>query len=181
MPRSGERKLDELAFLLALGALGLLALWFARRGTDTAVVMCGFCLAGIAAGWLVGTRGRILLPVAAGLAVVLYIGWVHPPGGPLRTSFMTHVVAGALVGWAAAETLRRRLLWPGWGIAALLLVALLALAWEVTEYVGDRVLDTALVPNRQDATLDVIWALLAGAAAIAFVRALDPLRGSAAR
>jgi hypothetical protein len=171
MSRSTQRTLDEAAFLGALGAVGLLALWFAYRGYGTAIVMCGFCLAGLAGGWLAGIRGRVLLPVGIGLAAILYIAWIHPPGGPLRTSFMAHVAGGALVGWAMAATLRSRLEWPLWGAAALFVVATLAFAWELAEYLGDHVLDTSLAPNRRDSTLDIVWGLAAGAATIGLVRA----------
>jgi hypothetical protein len=56
---------------------------------------------------------------------------------------------------------------------ALFLVGSLTFAWELAEYLGDRVLDTSLVPNRRDSTLDILWGLGAGTATIALVRALE--------
>ena len=170
---------DRIAFAAALAAPVVLALGFVSIRYGAAAVMCAFCVAGILGGRLAGLRGTVLLAVAVGLCAILWIAWLHPPGGALRTSFMAHVGAGALVGAAVAEALRHRIAWPAWGLAALLTVAALTLAWEAAEYLGDRVLDTALVPNKRDSALDIVFGVVAGSGAIALVRLFHPRRSPA--
>jgi hypothetical protein len=163
--------LDGFAFALGIAALGAVTLWFAYGRNGAAVVMCALCLAGILGGRLAGISGGALFVVGVGLTVILLVAWVDPPGGPLRTSFMAHAGGGALVGWALALALHSRIEWPWWGLATLFAVGALTIAWELGEYAGDRLLDTALVPSKRDSAFDIVFGCLAGAAAVVGVHA----------
>ena len=64
---------------------------------------------------------------------------------------------------------RRRLHNPlSVAILALSLVIVLTVLWEVAEYVGDRLLDTALVPRKRDSAEDVFFGTLGGSVGVAF-------------
>jgi hypothetical protein len=156
-----RQRLDSLAFAAALVALLATTLWFVDARNGAAVVMCGLCLAGIVGGRIAGVSGMTLLGVALGLAFVLWLVWVHPPGGARKTSALAHGVGGALAGWAFAVTLRRRLAWP---------------LWELGELAGDRVLDTSLIPDKADSALDIFFGCLGGAGAIALIGLIAPRR-----
>jgi hypothetical protein len=164
--------LDALAFAGALAVLSAAALWFVADRNGAAVVMCGILLAGLVAGRAAGVSGRVLLPVSLGLALILWMVWFDPVGGPRRTSAVAHGAGGVLAGWALGVTLRRRLGWPEWAVAAILAVGALTILWELGELVGDRALDTALVPNKRDSALDIFFGALGGIAGVALVRAL---------
>jgi hypothetical protein len=166
--------LDSLAFAAALAALIVTTLWFVADRNGAAVVMCGLCLTGIVGGRIAGISGVTLLGVALGLAFILWLVWTNPPGGPLRTSALAHGAGGALAGWAFAVTLRRRLPWPAWGIVALAAVGSLTVVWELGEWLGDRALDTALIPSKRDSAFDVFFGFLGGAGAIALIGLLMP-------
>jgi hypothetical protein len=175
-----RHRLDALAFAAALAALGAATLWFFAERNGAAVVMCSILLSGLVAGRLVRVPGRVLLPVALGLAVILWMVWVDPPAGPHKTSALAHAGGGALAGWALATTLRARLSWPASAFAAIVGVLVLAGVWEVAEWVGDRALDTALIPNRRDSALDMFFGGIGGLFGVALAAAVAP-RGARRR
>jgi len=168
--------LDSLGFAAALVALMATTLWFVDARNGAAVVMCGLCLAGIVGGRIAGVSGMTLLGVALGLAFVLWLVWVHPPGGARKTSALAHGAGGALAGWAFAVTLRRRLAWPLWAFVAMAGIVCLTFTWELGELAGDRVLDTSLIPDRRDSALDIFFGCLGGAGAIALIGLIAPRR-----
>jgi hypothetical protein len=174
MELSGQR-LDALAFVAALAALGAATLWFFAERNGAAVVMCSILLAGLVAGRIARIPGRVLLPVALGLALILWMVWIDPPAGPRKTSALAHAGGGALAGWALATTLRARLTWPAASFAAIIGVLVLAGVWEVAEWIGDRALDTALVPSGRDSAEDILFGCVGGAFGVAFAAAGAPL------
>ena len=120
--------------------------------------MCGLCFAGLLAARLVGFSNRALVPVALGLVVLLWLVWIDPPPrAPHQTSALAHGAGGALVGWALAEYLRGRVAWPLWALGARRRRLGLTVLWELGEYLGDRVLDTALIPSKRDSALDIFF------------------------
>jgi hypothetical protein len=150
-------RLDILAFALALAVLAWLALGFVTDRNGGATIMSAMCLAGLVAGRIVGVPGRVLLPVAIGLAVVLWLIWIDSPVGPHKTSALAHVVGGTLAGWGLVEALRRRIRDP-LTVALLALTAVIALTliWELGELVGDQLLGTSLQPSVGDSVEDVL-------------------------
>ena len=95
--------------------------------------------------------------------ILLWVLWGDPP--PLtsqQTSALAHGIGGVLVGWAVAEFLRGRVDWPLWAIGAVVVFGLTIL-WELGELLGDRVLDTALIPSRRDSAIDIAFGTLGGA------------------
>jgi len=150
---------DTKAFALALTAMGAVTLAFIANRNGAALVMCGLCLTGLLAGRLIGAPGLVLLPVALGLCGLLWLIWVSPIDHYVSPT--AHLVGGILVGWALAETLHSRR-WAAWALAALVAVALLTVVWEMGEYLGDRVLETALIPSRRDSALDIFFGCLGG-------------------
>jgi hypothetical protein len=162
-------RLDLLAFALALGLLAWPAIGFVADRNGGAAIMCMMCLAGLGAGRVVGVPGRVLLPVAFGLTLVLWLIWIDSPVGPHKTSALAHVVGGTLAGWALVEALRRRIR-AGLSVALLALagVVVLTLVWEIGEYAGDRLLDTSLDPSRQDSAEDILVGTAGGLIGIAF-------------
>lgn len=149
-------RLDLLAFALALAVLAWLAISFVAERNGAATIMSAMCLAGLVAGRIVGVPGRVLLPVAIGLAVVLGLIWIDSPFGSHKTSAFAHAVGGTLAGWGLAEALRKRIRDPlTLALLALTGVIALTLVWELGEYVGDRLLDTALQPSKHDSAEDV--------------------------
>jgi hypothetical protein len=156
--------LDLFVFMLALGAVGVMTLSFFSSRNGAALVMCGICIAGLVAARLIGFSNRALVPAAAGFVVLLYLVWINPPfDSDHRTSALAHGVGGLLVGWAVAEYLRGRIEWPLWAIGAVAVVLGLTVLWEFGEYLGDRVLDTALIPNKRDSAVDIAFGTLGGA------------------
>ncbi len=174
-----RQDLDALAFGAALLALGVAAVAFFITRNGAACVMAGLCLAGLVGGRLVGISGLTLLPVALGLAAILYFVWIDPPAGSRKTSALAHAAGGALAGMALAATLRRRIAWPLWAAAAVAGVLVLTVVWELGEYLGDRVLDTALIPNRRDSAEDVFFGCFGGAAGVTAYMLLVPRIGRA--
>lgn len=169
-----RRTLDAFAFALAIGAISAAAFLFATRANGAAFVMCAICFAGLVAGRLARISGLALLLVAIGLVGILWVAWVDPLSTSRRTSAFAHTSGGLLVGGAIASTLRSRGV-RGWAVWALVAVAALTVGWEVCEYLGDRALDTALVPNRGDSAEDVLFGCFGGAVGILVV-ALLPSR-----
>jgi hypothetical protein len=162
-------RLDLLAFALALALVAWPAIGFVSERNGAAAIMCAMCLAGLVAGRIVGVPGRLLLPVALGLAVVLWLVWIDSPVGPRKTSALAHVIGGTLAGWALVETLRHRIRNPlSLALLALSAVIVLTVVWEVGEYAGDRLFDTALIPRKRDSVEDVLFGTAGGLAGITF-------------
>jgi hypothetical protein len=158
--------LGGLAFGLAMGALGAATLAFVATRNGAALVMCGICLAGLVAGRLAGVGGVTLLAVALGLCAILWLVWISPIDRYVSPT--AHLAGGFLAGWAIAETLRARG-WGQWIAAAFAAVFALTIAWEIGEYVGDRILDTALIPSRRDSAFDIFFGCIGGGLGIALV------------
>ena len=163
------RRLRIDLFAFALGALALLTVSFFSSRNGAALVMCAIVIAGLLAARLIGFSNRALVPVAAGFIVLLYLVWINPPfedPGDHRNSALIHGLGGVLVGWAAAEYLRGRIGWPLWAIGAVAVVFGLTVLWELGEYLGDRVLDTALIPSKRDSAIDIAFGALGGASGV---------------
>ena len=169
-------RLDPFAF--ALGALSLLTFGFFAARNGGALIMCGLCFAGLIAARLAGFSNRALVPLTVGLVILLWVLWIHPP--PLtsqQTSALAHGIGGILVGWAVAEFLRGRVDWPLWAIGAVGVVFGLTILWELGELLGDRVLDTALIPSKRDSAMDVAFGTLGGAVGTMVAALAAPLGG----
>lgn len=167
-------RLDSFAF--ALGALTLLTFGFFAARNGAAVVMCALCFAGLLTARLVGFSNRALVPLTAGLVILLWMLWTHPP--PLtshQTSALAHGVGGVLVGFAVAEFLRGRAEFPTWAIVAVGIVFGLTILWELGEYIGDRVLDTALIPSKRDSAIDIAFGTFGGVAGTFVAALMAPL------
>jgi len=165
------------AFACALGGLALLTLAFIVERNGAAVIMCGLCFAGLLTARGIGFSGRALMPLAAGLIVILVMVWSAQPLSSWQTSTLAHLGGGALVGWVLAEFLRARLAWPWWALVALAGVCTLTVVWELGEYVGDRTFETALIPSRIDSALDIFFGSLGGAIGMGVAWLLPLLRG----
>ena len=169
-------RLDLFAF--ALGALTLLTFGFFAARNGAAVIMCGLSFAGLITARLAGFSNRALVPLTAGLVILLWVLWVHPP--PLtshQTSALAHGTGGILVGWAVAEFLRGRVGWPLWAIGAVGVVFGLTILWELGELLGDRVLDTALIPSRRDSAIDIAFGTVGGTIGTMVAALAAPLGG----
>ena len=167
---AGRLRIDLFAF--ALGALALLSAFFYGDRNGAALIMCALCLAGLLAARLAGFSNLALVPLALGVVALLWLVWIDPPASPQRTGALVHAGGGLLVGWAVAESLRGRLSWPSWALTALVAVFALTILWELGEYVGDRVLDTALIPDGRDSARDIFFGTLGGTTAIGVARLL---------
>jgi hypothetical protein len=166
-------RLDLLAFSLALALLAWPAIGSVYERNGGAAIMCWMCLAGLVAGRLAGVPGRVLLPVAFGLAVVLWLIWVDSPIGSDETSAFAHVAGGTLAGWALVEALGRRDRdWLLVALLALMVVIALTVAWEIGEYAGDRLLGTSLMPSMRDSAEDILLGTAGGVVGIALGRAV---------
>jgi hypothetical protein len=162
-------RLDHFAFALALALVAWPAIGFVSERNGAAVVMCAMCLAGLVAGRIVGIPGRVLLAVACGLLVALWMIWIDAPAGPRKTSALAHALGGALAGWAFVEALRYRIRNSlAVALLALLGVIALALVWELGEYAGDRLFDTALQPRKRDSAEDMLFGTIGGLIGITF-------------
>jgi hypothetical protein len=164
-------RLDPLAFALALALVAWSAIGFVSERNGAAAIMCAMCLAGLVGGRIVGVPGRVLLPVAFGLMVVLWMVWIDPPASARKTSALAHAIGGTLAGWALVEALRRQ--GRDWLLVALLalsVVIFLTLVWEFGEYAGDRLFDTALIPNKRDSAEDILFGTVGGLVGITFAR-----------
>ena len=168
------RRLRIDLFAFALGALALLSLAFFGDRNGAALIMCALIFCGLLAARAAGFSNRALVPVALGLVVILWMVWIDPPASSHKTSALAHFSGGALVGWAVAEYLRTRVAWPLWALAALAAVFGLTVLWEIGELVGDRVLDTALVPSWRDSAEDIFFGTLGGAGAVLLAWLLAP-------
>jgi hypothetical protein len=162
-------RLDLVAFGFALALVAWPAIAFVSERNGAAAIMCAMCLAGLVAGRIVGVPGTVLLPVALGLVAVLWMVWIDPPASSRETGALAHAIGGGLAGWAVVETLRHRLrdrLIVA--ILALSVVIALTLVWELGEYAGDELLDTALIPSKRDSAEDIVFGTLGGLVGIAF-------------
>lgn len=162
-------RLDLFAFALALVVVAWPAIGFVADGNGAAAIMSAMCFAGLVAGRMVGVPGRVLLPVALGLTMVLWLLWIDSPVGRRKTSALAHAIGGTLAGWALVEALRprignRRWVAPG----ALSAVLVLTLVWEFGEYVGDRLFDTALQPRTRDSAEDILFGVAGGVLGVVF-------------
>lgn len=169
------RRLRIDAFGFALGALSLLTFGFFAARNGAAVIMCSLCFAGLLVARAAGFSNRALVPLAAGLVVLLWVLWVHPP--PLtghQTSAIAHASGGLLVGWAVSEFLRHRVDWPLWAIGAVAVVFGLTILWELGELIGDRAFDTALIPSKRDSAVDISFGTLGGAAGVLLASLVRP-------
>lgn len=174
-------RLDLLAFALALALVAWPTIAFVSERNGAATIMCAMCLVGLVAGRIVGVPGRVLLPVALGLVVVLWIIWVDPVASARKTSALAHAIGGTLVGWGLAEALRQRI--SDWLVVALLalsVVIVLTLIWELGEYAGDRLLDTALIPSKRNSAEDILFGTAGGLVGITFARVVAFLRSLSA-
>lgn len=161
-------RLDLLAFALALALVGCAAIGFVSERNGAAAIMCAMCLTGLVTGRIVGVPGRVLLPVAFGLTVVLGLLWLGSPVGPRKTSALAHATGGALAGWALVVALRDRTRDPlTVTLLALSAVIALTLVWELGEFAGDRLFDTALQPNKRDSAEDIFFGSAGGLFGIA--------------
>jgi hypothetical protein len=89
-------------------------------------------------------------------------GW--PARAPRRPD-----VGGTLAGWALVETLHHRVRdWVSVALVALSLVIVLTLGWELGEYAGDRLFDTALIPSKRDSAEDILFGPAGGLVGITF-------------
>ena len=140
--------------------------------------MCSLSFAGLITARLAGFSNRALVPLTAGLVILLWVLWVHPP--PLtshQNSALAHGTGGVLVGWAVAEFLRGRVAWPLWAIGAVGVVFGLTILWELGELLGDRVLDTALIPSRRDSAIDIAFGTVGGTIGTMVAALAAPLGG----
>jgi hypothetical protein len=170
-------RLDSLAFALALGVVSWPAVRFVAERNGGAALMCAMCLAGLVAGRIGGVPGRVLLPVALGLTVVLFLVWVDSPVGPHKTSALAHATGGTLAGWALAETLRRRISDPLLvALLALLAVIGLTIVWELGEFAGDQLFGTSLKPSTRDSAEDIFFGSAGGIVGIALASVLASWR-----
>ena len=165
-------------FTLAASVLAMVTLAFVAVENGAAVVMCALCLGAVVSARFAGVPNRALVPLALGLAALLWMVWVDPPAGPRKTSALAHAAGGALLGWALAETLRQRLAWPKWVLAALAGVIAATVIWELGEWRADRLLDTALIPSKRDSAFDVFFGTVGGSAAILLAWVLARARGA---
>ena len=157
----GRLRIDPFAF--GLGALVLLTLGFVGARNGAAVIMCSLCLAGLIGARVIGFSSRALAPPAAGLTLLLWIVWLHPPDLTThQTSALIHGIGGVLVGWAVSEYLRSRIPWPLWAIGAVAIVFGLTVLWELGEWLGDREFDTALNATKRDSAIDISFGTLGG-------------------
>ena len=164
-------RLSVLSLPFALDLLAWPPIAFVSERSGSATIMCAMCLAGLVAGRIVGVPGRVLLPVAFGLVVVLWMVWIDPPASSWKTSALAHAIGGALVGWALVEALRPRIRnWLVVALVALSLVILLTLVWELGEWAGDRLFGTSLIPNTADSAEDILLGTVGGLVGIAFAR-----------
>jgi hypothetical protein len=175
-----ERRLRIDLYAFAHGALALLSLVFLSARNGAALIMCGLVFAGLVIARLADFSSRALVPVALGLVVILWMVWLDPPASSHKTSALAHFAGGALVGWAVSEYLRTRIAWPLWGAAALVAVVAVTVCWELGELVGDRVLDTALIPSARDSAEDIFFGTLGGGGAVLIAWLLAPARAGAA-
>jgi hypothetical protein len=162
-------RVDLLAFGLSLALVASPAVAFVYERNGAAAIMCAMCLGGLVAGRIVGVPGSVLLPVAFGLTVMLCLLWIDSPIGPRKTGAVAHAVGGILAGWAFVEVLRHRIRDSLLvAFVALSAVIVLTLVWELGEYAGDRLFDTALQPSKRDSAQDIFFGTFGGLVGITF-------------
>jgi hypothetical protein len=162
-------RLDLLAFGFALVLVACLAIGFVSVRNGAAAIMCSMCFGGLVGGRIVGVPGRVLLPVAVGLLVVLWMVQIDPPAGPRKTGALAHAIGGTLAGWALVVTLHRRISDSlAVALLALLVVIFLTVIWEFGEYAGDRLFDTGLIPRKRDSAEDILFGTAGGVVGITF-------------
>jgi hypothetical protein len=162
-------RLDLLTFAFALDPVAWPTIALVSERLGSATIMCAMCLVGLVAGRIVGVPGRVLLPVACGIVVVLWMVWIDPPASSWTTTALAHAIGGALVGWALVEALRHRIRdWLALALVALSLVIVLTLVWELGEYAGDQLFDTSLIPNKADSAEDILFGTVGGVVGITF-------------
>jgi hypothetical protein len=102
---------------------------------------------------------------------------IDPSAASWKTSAFAHAVGGSLVGWTLVEALRHRIRgWPSVALAALTVVIALTVVWELGEYFGDRLFDTALEPGWRDSAIDILFGTAGGIVGIAFACLAASLR-----
>jgi hypothetical protein len=162
-------RLDLLTFAFALDPVAWPTIALVSERLGSATIMCTMCLVGLVAGRIVGVPGRVLLPVACGIVVVLWMVWIDPPASSWTTTALAHAIGGALVGWALVEALRHRIRNRlALALVALSLVIVLTLVWELGEYAGDQLFDTSLIPNKADSAEDILFGTVGGVVGITF-------------
>jgi hypothetical protein len=162
-------RLDLLAFALAVALVVGPAIGFVAERNGAAAIMSAMCLAGLVAGRIVGVPGRVLLPVAFGFMVAIWMIWVDSPASPRKTSALAHVFGGTLAGWALVEVLRHRLRgWLSVALLALSVVIALTVVWELGEYAGDRLFETGLIPSKRNSAGDIVLGTAGGLVGITF-------------
>jgi hypothetical protein len=57
----------------------------------------------------------------------------------------------------------------------------LTVVWELGEYAGDRLFDTALVPRKRDSAEDIVFGTLGGVVGIVFAAVVVSLRRTSPR
>jgi hypothetical protein len=161
-------RLDLFAFALALVVVACPAVGFVADGNGAAAIMSAMCFAGLVAGRMVGVPGTVLLPVALGLLIVLWLIWIDSPVGWRKTSALAHAIGGTLAGWALVAGLRHRIGNPrSVALLALSAVVGLTLVWELGEWVGDQLFDTALQPKKRDSAEDILFGVAGGVLGVA--------------
>lgn len=175
-------RLQLLAFTLALALLAWPTIVYFSESNGAAAIMGAMCLAGLVAGRVVGIPGTVLLPVAFGLMMVLWMVWSDIPGTPRVASALAHGTGGVLLGWGLVMGLRQRIRDPlALSLLGLSVVFVITLAWEVGEYTTDRLLDTALRVNRRDSADDILFGTVGGLLGIALAGAASFRRRSVTR
>jgi hypothetical protein len=170
-------RLDLLAFALALALVAWPGIGFVSERNGPAAIMCAMCFAGLVGGRVVGVPGRVLLPVAFGLLVALWMVWIDPPAGSRKTSALAHAMGGTLAGWAVVETLRGRISdWLAVAVLALLAVLFLTVMWELGEYAGGHLFDADLIPSKRDSAEDILFGVAGGMVGITFAAVVAFLR-----
>jgi hypothetical protein len=160
-------------FAFALGALALLSFAFFETRNAAALLMCVLCGGGLVAARAVGFSNRALVPVAAGLVLILWMVWIDPPASAHKTSAIAHAGGGGLVGWALAEYLRPRG-FRHWALLAITAVFAVTILWELGELIGDRLFTTELIPSRRDSAEDILFGTLGGVVTVGLAWLLAP-------
>ena len=157
------------AFALSLALLGLATVGFVSARNGAGTILCAMCLVGLIAGGIVGVPGRVLLLVAFGFMVAIWLTQVDHSANSRETSALAHAIGGSLIGWALVEALRHRIRnWLSLGLVVLSTVVVLTVVWELGEWIGDRLFDTALIPRLSDSAEDILFGVVGGMVGMAF-------------
>jgi len=156
------------AIAIALALVAFPTVTFVVERNGGATIMSAMCLAGLFAAGILGVPGRVLIPVAFGFMVVLLTVWLDPSATSWKTSAFAHGIGGVLIGWILVEVLRGRTRdWSSMALAALSVVIVLTAAWELGEFVGDRLFGTSLEPSWGDSAKDIAFGTAGGMVGIA--------------